>query len=155
MGSEGHKDEGKDEEYEDEYAERDKNTCEPNTDNEPEHNNNEISIIMDKQYVTGSRENMQARKRKCDLPPTIRIHPTTNNEVERSKIHHSNMMVQTMGNTYLDMRDYARLHSTIHCGPNLKHNVMSNTLVTTVLTQYHVSKGLKVFGDTSVEAVLK
>ena len=64
-------------------------------------------------------------------------------------------MVQTMGKTHLDFRDYARIHKTIHCGPNQHDNVMHNPLITTILTQYHVSKGLKVFGDTGVIAVLK
>ena len=32
---------------------------------------------------------------------------------------------------------------------------MCNTLITTILTQYHVSKGLKVFGDLVLAAVLK
>ena len=42
MGSQGHKDD------KDEDAERDNNTREPNTDNEPEHENNYISSLMDK-----------------------------------------------------------------------------------------------------------
>ena len=37
----------------DEYAERKNSTCEPKVEYEAEHNNNEISSIMDKQYVTG------------------------------------------------------------------------------------------------------
>ena len=32
---------------------------------------------------------------------------------------------------------------------------MRNPLVTKILTQYYLSKGLKVFGDPSVAAVLK
>ena len=64
-------------------------------------------------------------------------------------------MVQTMGNTHLDLRDYARLHATIHCGPNRHDNMMHNPLVTTILTQYHVSKELKVFSEPRVTAILK
>ena len=64
-------------------------------------------------------------------------------------------MVHTMGNTHLDLREYSRLHATIHCGPNRQHNVMRDPLVTTIITQYYVSKGLKVFVETSVVAVLK
>ena len=56
-------------------------------------------------------------------------------------------MLQTMGNTHLYLRDYARIHLTIHCGTNQQDNVMRNPLVTTILYQYHVSKGLKVFGN--------
>ena len=112
-----------------------------------------VSNTMDNQYCTQTRTNMRARKRKIDLPPKLRIHPEISSK--RSKILHSNTMVQTMGNTHLDLRDYIFLHATIHCGPNQHDNVMRNPLVTTILTQYHVSKGLKVFGDPGVASVLK
>ena len=64
-------------------------------------------------------------------------------------------MVQTMGNTHLDLRDYACLHATIHCGTNQHDNVMHNPLITAILTQYYVPKGLKLSGDPVVAAVLK
>ena len=86
---------------------------------------------------------MRARKGNSDPPPKLRIHPTINSK--RSKILHSNTMVQTMVNTYLDLREYVCLHATIHCGTNRYDNVMRNPLVTTILTQYHVSKGLNIF----------
>ena len=60
-----------------------------------------------------------------------------------------------MGNNHLDLRDYARLQVTIHCGPNQQDKVMSNPLIITILTQYHVSKEVKVFGDPGVAAILK
>ena len=43
-------------------------------------------------------------------------------------------MVKTMGNTHLDLRDFAQVHANIHCGPNQNHNVMQNLLITTILT---------------------
>ena len=98
----------------DEDAERKNSTCEPKVEYEAEHNNNEISSIMDKQYVTRFGGKMRARKRKFDLTQKIGIHPTINNKVKRSKIQHANSMVQTMENTHLDLRYYARLHATIH-----------------------------------------
>ena len=64
-------------------------------------------------------------------------------------------MVKTMGNTHLDLREYARLHATMHCGPNQHDNVMRKPLITTIITQYHVSGGIKFFGDPGVSAVLK
>ena len=64
-------------------------------------------------------------------------------------------MVKTMGNTHLDLREYARLHATIHCGPNQHDNVMRNPLITTILTKYHMSKGLNIFCEPGVAAVLK
>ena len=60
-----------------------------------------------------------------------------------------------MGNTHLDLRDYGCLHATIHCGPNQHDNVMRNPLTNKIPTQYHVFKGLKVFGYPRVDAVLK
>ena len=60
-----------------------------------------------------------------------------------------------MGNTHRDLRDHARLGVNIHCGPNQYENVMRIPLAKTILTQYHVSKGLKVFGDPRVAVVLK
>ena len=96
---------------------------------------------------------MRVRKRKSDLPPKLLIHPKISRKL--SKILHANAVVQTMGNTQLDLRDYVRLHATIHCGPNQHDNVMRNLMITTILTQYHVSKGLKVFGDPRLAAVPK
>ena len=90
---------------------------------------------------------------KGDLPQKLRKHPTINSK--HTKILHANAMVQTMGNAHLDLRDYARIHTTIHCGTNQHDNVMRNLLLTTIITQYHVSKGLKVFGEPRVAAVLK
>ena len=112
-----------------------------------------MSDTMDKQYGARRRTNMRARKRKNYLPPKVCIHPTINSK--RPKIMHANAMVQTMGNTHLYLRDYARIHATIHCGPNQNDNVMCNPLVTTIITQYHVSKVLKVFGESGVAVVLK
>ena len=108
---------------------------------------------MDKQYGTLIQENMQARKRKIYLPLKLRIQPTINSK--RSDILHANTVVHTMGNTHLDLRDYARLHVTIHCGSDRQENLMRNPLVTKILTYYHVSKGLKLFGDPVVAAILK
>ena len=95
---------------------------------------------------------MRARKRKSDLPPKLCIHPTINSK--QSKVLHTNAMVQPMGNTHLDLRDYAQIHATIHCGTNQYNNVMRNPLITTILTQYHMSEGIKVFGEPGVSAVL-
>ena len=147
---------GNDEHQENEIEDtgRDGDTCEPHTDYEAEDNNNDISSAMDKQYGTRTRENMRARNQKCDLPLKLSMHPKINSEAKRSKILHASTMVQTMGNTHLDLRDYALLHATIHCRTNPQENVMRNLLVTAILTQCHVSKRLKVFGDPGVAAVL-
>ena len=81
------------------------------------------------------------------------IHPIIKSK--RSEILNSNTMVHTMGNIHLDLRDYARLHTKIYFEPNQHKNVMHNPLLTTINTQHHVSKGLKVFGDPVIASVLK
>ena len=58
----------------------------------------------------------------------------------------------------LSLQDYAYIYMSIHCGLGTlkKNNVMiSNTVVSAILTQYHVSKGLKVFGQKGANAVLQ
>ena len=60
-----------------------------------------------------------------------------------------------MGNTHLNLREYAQIHATIHCGPSQHDNMMRNPLITKILTQYHMYKGLKVFGELGVTAFLK
>ena len=109
--------------------------------------------IMEKKYGARTQTNMRARKRRSDPPLKLRIHPKINSK--RPKILHANVMVQNMGNTHLDLRIYARIHATIHYGLNQQYTVMCNPLITTIFTQYHVSKVLNVFGDTGVAAVLK
>ena len=129
-----------------------------NNETDPDTNKNvtdpdTMSDTMDKQYSERTRTNRRASKRKSDLNPKLRIHPIINSK--QSTVLHNNAMVQTMGNTHLDLIDYARLNSTIHCRPNRHDNMMRNPLVTTIPTEYHVSKGLKVFGEPGVAAVLK
>ena len=58
MGSERHEHE----DYEGEYSERYDNTRKLNAENEPEHHNNELSSIMDKQYGTRYGGIIWARK---------------------------------------------------------------------------------------------
>ena len=94
------------------------NTGKTHTDYQSEGNNNDISSAMDKKYGKRTRENMRESKRKCDRPRNLRIHPTINIEAKRYNILHTSTMVQTMGHTHLDLRYYARLHTTIPCGPN-------------------------------------
>ena len=60
-----------------------------------------------------------------------------------------------MGNTHLDLSYYARIHTTIHSGTNQQDNMMRNPLITTILTQYHMSEVLNIFGDPGVADVLK
>ena len=62
-----------------------------------------------------------------------------------------------MSHDQLDLKDYATIYAKIHChyGICSNDNIMMNDTVTNILTQYHVSKGLKLYGDDGVQAVLK
>ena len=54
------------------------------------------------------------------------------------------------------LKEYACVYAAIHkTGVPDNKNLMMDDLVTSVLTQYHVSKGLKSYGNKGVEAVLK
>ena len=37
----------------------------------------------------------------------------------------------------------------------MEDNILKDPLIVTVITQYHILKGIKLFGDQSVEAVMK
>ena len=56
----------------------------------------------------------------------------------------------------MDLKNYANMYAQINCslGPRDYENLTKNEVVTTILTQHHVSKGLKVFGEKGVDAVL-
>ena len=62
---------------------------------------------MDNKYVTRSRENMRTQKIKCDLPSKLCIGLITNNGAKLAKVNNANTMVQTLGSTDLDLKDYA------------------------------------------------
>ena len=56
----------------------------------------------------------------------------------------------------IPLTNYAKIYTTLHfqlC-MNVANNIMKNDVVTTVPTQYHVSKEVKVFGQDGIDAVL-
>ena len=55
----------------------------------------------------------------------------------------------------LELKDSTQPHATIHFQTGHQDKIMHEPLVITILTQYHVSKGLMGFGDHGVAAVLK
>ena len=56
----------------------------------------------------------------------------------------------------LSLKDYANIYAAIHhSGVSEQDNYLKSDMVSTVLTQYHVSKGLQIFGERGVDAVLK
>ena len=58
--------------------------------------------------------------------------------------------------TYMSLNQYARLYTTLHCSLGMDNdtNPLGIDLMTTILTQYHISKGIKKFGKDGVDAVL-
>ena len=56
----------------------------------------------------------------------------------------------------LSLKDYANIYSEIHhSGIADQDNYLTDNMVSTILTQYHVSKGLKIYGEKGVDTVLK
>ena len=97
---------------------------------------------MDTKYGTRIRKNMRPRRKRQTVPNKFK-------EIE-GQMH-------ALKCNSLSMKDYARMYSKIHsAGTPDSQNIMKNdAVVATILTQHHVSKGLKVFGDQGVQAVLK
>eukprot|EP00957_Ditylum_brightwellii_P077097 5859525-Ditylum_brightwellii.AAC.1 len=58
-----------------------------------------------------------------------------------------------MGKDDLSLTDYAQLYAALHCQLG-SANIMTSPTVVSILTQYYVSKGIKVFGQKGVDAVL-
>ena len=58
----------------------------------------------------------------------------------------------------LSLQNYAHIYANLHCTlsvPDDKNVMTLDAVVNTILTQYHVSIGLKIFRNKGVEAVLK
>ena len=61
-----------------------------------------------------------------------------------------------MSHKSLSLKDYANIYAAIHhAGVDDDNNYLKNEMVSNTLTQYHVSKGLKIYGEKGVDAVLK
>ena len=64
--------------------------------------------------------------------------------------------INAMGHKPLTLTDYANVYSAIHhAGNNEIENYLKSDMVSTILTQYHISKGLKLYGKKGVNAVLQ
>ena len=113
-----------------------------------------IDRTMDQQYGTRQRENMRPRNRKNNLLPKLRVN-LVSDAAKRAKTKEVNETVHAMSSKYIGLNDYVHLYSKRHCQYGLETNIMKDPMVATVLTQYHVSKGIKVFGDPGIEAVTK
>ena len=57
----------------------------------------------------------------------------------------------------LGLQDYANMYAAIHHtgASSDKTQFLKSKIVSTILSQYHVSKGLKIYGEKGVDAVLK
>ena len=64
--------------------------------------------------------------------------------------------LHAMKHKTLSLEDYANVCAAVHHSgvPDAK-NYMTLDVVSTILTQYHVSKGLQVFSERGVDAVLE
>ena len=64
--------------------------------------------------------------------------------------------LNVMEHKTLSLQDYANVYVEIHnTGISTTENYLTPNVVSTVLSQYHISKGLKIFGGKGVGAVLK
>ena len=79
---------------------------------------------------------MPSKFRNNAAAPYARSRPVATHVADVNKMSHKMALI-----------DYARIYATLHCQLGMKdtNNIMNNDVVTTLLTQYHVSKGVKVF----------
>ena len=65
-------------------------------------------------------------------------------------MHSTNIQEQlhSMQNKQLTLQDYANVYAEIHhTGISVKENYLKSDMVSTILTQYHISKDLKLYED--------
>ena len=97
-------------------------------------------------YGARTREGLRTRRVRHTVPAKFRDTAVGQLNVMNTKNHKP-----------MDLHHYAQIYVMIHCHYGIcdQDNLMTNDIVTTILTQYHVSKGLKIFGQAGAEAVLK
>ena len=60
-----------------------------------------------------------------------------------------------MSSRDIDLNDYPPLYAKIDCKYILEENITKDPMVVRVLTQYHVLKDIKMFGDPGIKALIK
>lgn len=110
---------------------------------------------MDNKYGTRLREGLRSRRKRLTIPAKFKgMEAASEDDYSTDEMSADLHMIR---HTPLSLQNYAHIYAMLHCGVGVPdhHNVMTSDIVTTILTQYHVSKGLKIFGDEGVKAVLK
>ena len=121
---------------------------------DPDDEDNNLEQRMTDLYGTRLHTGLRRRRQRLTIPAKFRdgdsdLAPYDTNSLNSylNCMHHD-----------LSLQDYAHIYAAIHCGLGTsdQHNVMtSDEVVTTILTQYYVSKGLKISGQDRVNAVMK
>ena len=101
----------------------------------------DIDQEMDDKYGPRQREGLRPRQPHLTIPSKFR-------DIEHSLAQMS---------TKMNLKDYVRVDTHLHGDYNIGNhqNTLTHEVDTTILTQYHVSKGLKVYGKPAAIAVLK
>ena len=115
---------------------------------------------LDSQFGTNLQTNRQSGLhdyvRRHSVPSKFRDN-STSGHVNFTNTRLSDEFVENMDNNDLSLQEYAHIYTTIHCNFDGEDNLNPMThknIVSHILTQHHVSKGLKIFGDKGTEAVL-
>jgi hypothetical protein len=108
---------------------------------------------MDVKYGPRSGKHNLRRRKKVDFShakhgPRVGKHSLKESQRDHSQLH-------AMFQKRLGLRDYARLHVTLHNKYGPMVDIMNNPIVHAVLSQYSVKRGLKLFGEDGTNAVLK
>eukprot|EP00957_Ditylum_brightwellii_P046568 3533435-Ditylum_brightwellii.AAC.1 len=105
---------------------------------------------MDNCYGERTRKNRQPH-RACRLTlPKYHDNSAAKHAQRKEDAH---VTISSMPNLFL--QDYTRLHAVLHCQYGMKENIMTSPMIAKILTQYHISKGLKVFDKEGVNLVFQ
>ena len=109
----------------------------------------QLEAYMDDRYGTRVRRNLRSRRVRDTVPSKFAGMEADNTEDIEAQLN-------AMSHQPLSLKYYANIYAEIHHNRIADaDNYLKNEMVSTILTQYHVSKGLKIFGEKGVDAVLK
>ena len=70
-------------------------------------------------------------------------------------VDNANTLLHTLGTPNLGLKDYTWIYGTIYFQMGNQYNIIRDLLAVITLTEYNISKGLRVFGYSGVTEVLK
>lgn len=108
-----------------------------------------LKAEMDNQYRTRLRQNLRSWHARRTVPAKFC-------GMELASVEEIEEQLNAMSHKPLSLKDHANIYSAIHHSGIADADIyLIDDMVSTILTQYHISKGLKIYSEKGVDAVLK